>query len=210
MVGFSLFQPYAFLPAMLMKSLTAMMLSLQPATPDLMDVTHRPLAEPLFTWEAIVDIFVYGCLIGICDLVLVFITSRFAFDEDLDVSQANTFLGLNTLLLAHAYVCVSQRETIFQTKVGRLPRRPLTFSTDVYCARQPAASFHSAIRRLRPDAHLLRAVDTRDGVQASNAQRARMGTRSCSVRLLLGGHRGIQGSEEMDAQGTGTKEADPA
>jgi potassium/sodium efflux P-type ATPase len=48
----------------------AMALSVQPATPDLMDAEHRPPSERLFNLETIVDLFVYGLMMGVGDLVL--------------------------------------------------------------------------------------------------------------------------------------------
>lgn len=94
----------------------AMALASQPFYPELMDKRTRPPGEGLFTTETIIDIFVYGLILGGADLAI-FVILRFAFDESVPQAQAATFAGLTWLLALHAYNALHQRKSFLTRKL---------------------------------------------------------------------------------------------
>ncbi|KAL6055186.1 potassium/sodium eff [Balamuthia mandrillaris] len=90
----------------------AMALGVEPASKDLMDKYKRPIGEPLFTTGTLFDLAVYGLMMGALT-ISTFIIMRFAYDEDLDTSQATTYVTLTLLLLIHAYNCRRLKNSMF-------------------------------------------------------------------------------------------------
>jgi len=90
----------------------AMVLSVQPASRDLMNKRSRPVDEGLFTKGTLMDIVFYGVLMGALSLGS-FVTMVYAFDADLKEAQATTYITLTMLLLAHAYNCRRLRRSMF-------------------------------------------------------------------------------------------------
>lgn len=119
-----------------------MVLSVQPASRDLMNKKSRPVDEGLFTkgsasrWcvvlacnlladvstptttGTLMDIMFYGVLMGALSLGS-FVCMVYAFDADLKEAQATTYITLTMLLLAHAYNCRRLRRSMFGKQVWK-------------------------------------------------------------------------------------------
>lgn len=96
----------------------AMVLSVQPASRDLMNKKSRPVDEGLFTKGTLMDIMFYGVLMGALSLGS-FVCMVYAFDADLKEAQATTYITLTMLLLAHAYNCRRLRRSMFGKQVWK-------------------------------------------------------------------------------------------
>ncbi|KAL6055878.1 P-type ATPase [Balamuthia mandrillaris] len=90
----------------------AMLLGIEPATPDLMDKKKRPIGEPTFTIGTIADIFIYGIMMGGISLTG-FIIMRKVWDSTVKEAQATAFIALTIMLLYHAYNCRRLKSSSF-------------------------------------------------------------------------------------------------
>lgn len=96
----------------------AMVLSVQPASRDLMNKKSRPVDEGLFTKGTLMDIMFYGVLMGALSLGS-FVCMVYTFDADLKEAQATTYITLTMLLLAHAYNCRRLHRSMFGKQVWK-------------------------------------------------------------------------------------------
>ncbi|PRP84004.1 hypothetical protein PROFUN_08601 [Planoprotostelium fungivorum] len=107
-VAFSLDPPLTPLQVLWINLITsappAFILGTTPAKAWYMDKTKRKADERFFNVETIVDIFLYGPLMGGLAIVN-FVIARFAFDQDVPRSQGATFAALTMMLMFHAYNC---------------------------------------------------------------------------------------------------------
>ncbi|KAL6055931.1 P-type ATPase [Balamuthia mandrillaris] len=90
----------------------AMLLGVEPATPDLMDRKKRPIGEPTFTIGTIADIFIYGIIMGALSLTS-FIVMNIVWDFTVKQSQATAFISLTGMLLYHGYNCRRLKSSSF-------------------------------------------------------------------------------------------------
>ncbi|KAL6075302.1 P-type ATPase [Balamuthia mandrillaris] len=90
----------------------ALLLGVEPATPDLMDRKKRPIGEPTFTIGTIADIFIYGIIMGALSLTS-FIVMNIVWDFTVKQSQVTTFISLTIMLLYHGYNCRRLKSSSF-------------------------------------------------------------------------------------------------
>ncbi|PRP77844.1 Na+ P-type ATPase [Planoprotostelium fungivorum] len=82
----------------------AFVLGITPAKPWFMDRRKRRADETFFNVETILDVFLYGSLIGGLSIAT-FVIAAFAFNEELPRCQATCFTALTLMLMLHAYNC---------------------------------------------------------------------------------------------------------
>ena len=90
---------------------------MEPAGPELMDVTRRPIGEALFTPGTIMDIFWYGIFLGALSLG-VFVGMTYGFNDS-EAGQATAYISLTFMLLLHAYNCRRLKHSAFSNHVWR-------------------------------------------------------------------------------------------